>query len=78
MKTVILGGGLSGITLALLLHEKSVEVTVLEREPMNDVIKTLIALEKGELAPPQNFREWIVHIPTEQISLNWVEGRIPR
>lgn len=176
MKTAILGGGLTGITLARLLHEKGEEVTVLERETdygglcrsvidsgftfdiggshiifsrdaevltfMNDIlgensqrnirktkifykgqyikypfenglyqlpkddlffcfnefINTLIAIEKGELAPPWNFREWIIHtfgkgiadlylipynekiwkFPTEQMSLHWVEGRIPR
>src|SRR3989304_8094833 len=32
MKTVILGGGLTGITLARLFHEKGEEVIVLERE----------------------------------------------
>ena len=137
MKTAILGGGLTGITLARLLHEKGDEVTVLEREkeygglcrsmtdsgftfdiggshiifsrdaqvlafmrdvlgrnsrqnkrntkifykglfvkypfenglhelPKDDLyfcihefIKTLIAVEKGELPLPSNFREWI-------------------
>ena len=176
MKTAILGGGLSGITLARLLAQKGVEVTVLEREPnfgglcrsvldsgftfdiggshiifsrdaevltfmndmlpensqrncrsakifykgqyikypfenglnqlpkddlffcINEFIKTLIAVEKGKLALPGNFREWIIHtfgkgiadlylipynekiwkFPTEQMSLHWVEGRIPR
>ena len=34
MKTAILGGGLTGITLARLLMQKGVEVTVLEREPI--------------------------------------------
>ncbi|KPQ44511.1 MAG: hypothetical protein MPEBLZ_00878 [Candidatus Methanoperedens nitroreducens] len=34
MKTAILGGGLTGITLARLLHEKGEDVTVLEREPV--------------------------------------------
>ena len=137
MKTAILGAGLTGITLARLLHEKGDEVIVLEREPeygglcrsmtnsgftfdiggshiifsrdaqvltfmrdvlgrnskqnkrntkifykglfikypfenglsqlpkdelffcINEFIKTLIAVEKGEISPPSNFREWI-------------------
>jgi protoporphyrinogen oxidase len=176
VKTAILGGGLTGITLARLLAQKGVEVTVLEREPMfgglcrslsdsgftfdkggshiifsrdeevltfmndilggnsqrnirntkifykgqhikypfenglnqlpkedlffciNEFIKTLIAVEKGNLAPPGNFHEWIIHtfgkgiadlylipynekiwkFPIEQMSLHWVEGRVPR
>jgi len=176
VRTAILGGGLTGITLARLLAQKDAEVTVLEREPdygglcrsmsdsgftfdrggshiifsrdeevltfinnilgensqrsirntkifykeryikypfenglnqlpkedlffcINEFIKTLIAVEKGKLAPPGNFREWIIHtfgkgiadlylipynekiwkFPTEQMSLHWVDGRIPR
>jgi len=176
VKTAILGGGLTGITLARLLAQKGVEVTVLEREPdygglcrskidsgftfdrggshiifsrdkevltfinnilqensqrnirntkifykgqyikypfenglnelpkedlffcINEFIKNLITVEKGKLAPPGNFREWIIHtfgkgiadlylipynekiwkFPTDQMSLHWVEGRIPR
>jgi protoporphyrinogen oxidase len=33
VKSAILGGGLTGVTLARLLHEKGEDVTVLEREP---------------------------------------------
>jgi len=33
MKTAILGGGLSGLTLARLLYEKGEDVVVLEAEP---------------------------------------------
>jgi protoporphyrinogen oxidase len=139
VKTAILGGGLSGLTLARLMHEDGQEVVVLEAEAeygglcrsktkqgftfdtggshiifsrdaevlsfmrrmiagneqvndrstkifykqqfvkypfenglsdlspedrflcINEFIKTLIALKKGELAPPSNFREWIYH-----------------
>ncbi|MDI6876371.1 MAG: FAD-dependent oxidoreductase [Methanomicrobiales archaeon] len=139
MKTAILGGGLTGITLARLLYECGEDVIVLEREAaygglcrshsesgftfdvggshiifsrdaevlgfmleqlganrnensrntkvyykgryikypfenglsglpredlfycINEFIKTLIASEKGELKPPSNFQEWIVH-----------------
>lgn len=65
---------------------------------INEFIRTLIAVEKGELPPPKTFRDWIYHTfgkgiaelymipynekiwnyPTEQMSLHWVEGRIPR
>lgn len=176
MKTAILGGGLTGITLARLLAQNGEEVIVLERELIfgglcrsvsdsgftfdiggshiifsrdlevlnfindilgensqrnirntkifykglyikypfenglnqlpkddlffciNEFIKTLIAVEKGKLPPPENFREWIIHtfgkgiadlylipynekiwkFPTDQMSLHWIEGRIPR
>ena len=176
MTTVILGGGLSGITLARLLHEKGEEILVLEAEPVygglcrsateegftfdtggshiifsrdNDVlafmrrmieeneqrnkrntkifykgrlvtypfenglyelpeedrlacisgfVQNLIAVEKGSVPPPENFRDWIYYtfgegiaecylvpynekiwkFPTEQMSLHWVDGRIPR
>lgn len=137
MTTAILGGGLTGITLARLLHEKGDQVIVLETEPahgglcrskkengftfdiggshiifsrdqevlgfmrrmiakneqrndrntkifykqrfvkypfenglaelppedrfscINGFVKNLIAIEKGEVPPPKNFREWI-------------------
>jgi protoporphyrinogen oxidase len=139
VKTAILGGGLSGLTLARLLNERGDDVVVLEAEAeygglcrsktkqgftfdtggshiifsrdaevlsfmrrmiagneqvndrntkifykqqfvkypfenglsdlppedrflcVNEFITTLIALKKGELAPPSNFREWIYH-----------------
>jgi protoporphyrinogen oxidase len=174
--TAILGGGLSGLTLARLLHERGEKIIVLEAEPqigglcrsrtdkgftfdtggshiifskdgdvlsfmrrmiagneqrndrntkifykqrqvkypfenglyelpeedrfscINGFVRTLIAVEKGETPPPQNFREWIYYTfgpgiaecymvpynekiwkyPTEQMSLHWVDGRIPR
>lgn len=65
---------------------------------INEFVKNLIALEKGELKKPENFREWIYYtfgrgiaesymVPynekiwnykTEDMSLHWVDGRIPR
>jgi protoporphyrinogen oxidase len=65
---------------------------------INSFIKTLIAVEKGEVIPPKNFREWISYtfgegiaqcymVPynekiwkysTENMSLHWIDGRIPR
>ena len=138
MRWAVLGGGLAGVTLARLLHERGHEVRVFEREPetgglcrsrsgagftfdtggshvifsrdqgalafmhralgenrevrdrntkifykgryvkypfengladlpkedlffcINEFVKTLISAEKGELAPPANFRDWMV------------------
>jgi protoporphyrinogen oxidase len=174
--TAILGGGLSGLALARLLHEKGKDVIVLEAEPaygglcrskteqgftfdiggshiifsrdtevlgfmrrmiagneqrndrntkifykdhyvkypfenglsdltiedrffcINEFVKTHVAVEKCELPVPENFREWIYYtfgkgiaecymvpynekiwkFPTDQMSLHWVDGRIPR
>lgn len=176
MTTAILGGGLSGLTLARLLHERDEQVIVLEAEPqigglcrsrmekgftfdtggshiifskdsevlsfmrrmiggneqrnnrntkifykgayvkypfenglyalpdedrffcINGFIQTLIAVERGVVPPPENFQEWIYYTfgpgiaecymvpynekiwkyPTDQMSLHWVDGRIPR
>ncbi len=139
MKTAILGGGLSGLTLARLLHEKGTDLVVIEAEPeygglcrsrtdkgftfdiggshiifsrdtevlvfmrqmirgneqqnarntkifykgryvkypfenglsdlppedrffcISEFVKTLIAVEKGELADPETFRDWIYY-----------------
>lgn len=176
MTTAILGGGLTGLTLARLLHERGEHVIVLEagsqpgglcrsrtedgftfdtggshiifsrdqevlsfmrrmiegNEQRNDrntkifykgsyvkypfenglsqlppedrfrcingFLKNLIAVEKGQIPHPKNFREWIYYTfgdgiaecymvpynekiwkyPTEEMSLHWVDGRIPR
>ena len=176
MKTAILGGGLSGLTLARLLYEKGTDLVILEAEPeygglcrscsadgftfdtggshiifsrdtevltfmrtmirgneqenirntkifykgryvkypfenglgdlpeddrflcISEFIKTLVAVEKGEVEPPQTFRDWIYYTfgkgiaecymvpynekiwkyPTGDMSLHWVDGRIPR
>lgn len=176
VKTAILGGGLSGLTLARLLLEQGDEVVVLEAEQeygglcqsktdqgftfdtggshiifsrddevlafmqqmiagneqrnnrstkifykqrfvkypfenglsdlppedrffcINEFIKTLIAVEKGDVPAPANFRAWIYYTfgkgiaecymipynekiwkyPTDNMSLHWVDGRIPR
>ncbi len=65
---------------------------------INEFIRNYVAIEKGELPPPRNFREWIYYtfgkgiaecymipynekiwkFPTDQMSLHWVDGRIPR
>ncbi|MFY9750924.1 MAG: FAD-dependent oxidoreductase [Methanoregula sp.] len=176
MKTAILGGGLSGLTLARLLYEKGTDLVILEAEPeygglcrsctrdgftfdtggshiifsrdsevlsfmrkmisgneqentrntkifykgrymkypfenglsdlpaedlffcISEFVKTLVAVEKGELPPPKTFRDWIYYTfgkgiaecymvpynekiwkyPTSDMSLHWVDGRIPR
>ena len=176
MTIAILGGGLSGLAMARLLHEKGNDVVVLEAEPaygglcrskneqgftfdiggshiifsrdtevlafmrrmierneqrnerntkifykdqyvkypfenglsdlpmqdrffcINEFVKNHVAVEKGELPAPKNFREWIYYtfgkgiaecymvpynekiwkFPTNQMSLHWVDGRIPR
>jgi len=176
VKTAILGGGLSGLTLARLLYERGTDLVVLEAGPeygglcrsctrdgftfdtggshiifsrdtevlsymrkmisgneqentrntkifykgryvkypfenglsdlpagdlffcISEFVKTLVAVEKGELPPPKTFRDWIYYTfgkgiaecymvpynekiwkyPTIDMSLHWVEGRIPR
>ena len=176
MKTAILGGGLSGLTLARLLYERGTDLVVLEAEPVygglcrsrtkdgftfdtggshiifsrdtevlsfmremiadnmqenarntkifykgryvkypfenglsdlpaedrffciSEFVKTLVAVEKGELPAPRTFRDWIYYTfgkgiaecymvpynekiwkyPTDNMSLHWVDGRIPR
>ncbi|MBN1431781.1 MAG: FAD-dependent oxidoreductase [Methanomicrobiaceae archaeon] len=176
MTVAILGGGLTGVTLARLLKEKGEDIIVLERESrigglcrskiedgftfdiggshiifsrdtevldfmrdvlkenkdernrntkiffkgryvkypfenglyqlppedcffcINEFVKNLIAIEKGEVDEPENFRDWIYYTfgkgiaesymvpynekiwnyPTEEMSMHWMEGRIPR
>ena len=65
---------------------------------ISEFVKTLVAVEKGELPPPKTFRDWIYYTfgkgiaecymvpynekiwkyPTSDMSLHWVDGRIPR
>ena len=65
---------------------------------INEFVKNLIAIEKGEVDEPENFRDWIYYTfgkgiaesymvpynekiwnyPTEEMSMHWMEGRIPR
>jgi protoporphyrinogen oxidase len=176
VKTAILGGGLSGLTLARLLYERGTDLVVLEAEPVygglcrsctkdgftfdtggshiifsldtevlsfmremiadnmqenarntkifykgryvkypfenglsdlpaedrffciSEFVKNLVAVEKGELPAPRTFRDWIYYTfgkgiaecymvpynekiwkyPTDNMSLHWVDGRIPR
>ena len=65
---------------------------------ISEFVKTLVAVEKGELPVPRTFRDWIYYTfgkgiaecymvpynekiwkyPTNDMSLHWVDGRIPR
>lgn len=65
---------------------------------IHEFIKNLIAVEKGEIEEPGNFRDWIYYTlgkgiaesymvpynekiwnyPAEEMSMHWVDGRIPR
>jgi protoporphyrinogen oxidase len=65
---------------------------------ISEFVKTLVAVEKGELPAPETFRDWIYYTfgkgiaecymvpynekiwkyPSHNMSLHWVDGRIPR
>ena len=65
---------------------------------IHEFIRNLIAVERGEIEEPENFRDWIYYTlgkgiaesymvpynekiwnyPAEEMSMHWVDGRIPR